>query len=107
MVTLYLVILAKIHEKCQIQKYWHKKRAFPSGKTLYQIFSANLCFSWDYRNIASVKTAPLEYYGTIYQCIQSVVTTHTYVSRRIVNCTSLTNDDIACLASLTTKNLNA
>lgn len=67
-----------------------------------------LCFGGGhYRNVAFAFATLLETYCTIYQCIESVVRTHAYVVARVVNCTSLTNDDIACLASLTTKDLHA
>ena len=48
----------------------------------------------------------LEFYCTVYEGIECVVTTHTYVLTGAVNSTALTLDDIACLSKLTTENLN-
>lgn len=68
-------------------------------------FSGSLCRN--YRNCALVFSTGFENNGTIYQGVQSVVATHTDVFTGVELSTSLTNDDIACLASLTTENLNA
>ena len=46
-----------------------------------------------------------EYYCTINQCEEGVVLAHTYVLAWVVNCTTLTNDDVACLSKLTTEKL--
>ena len=49
----------------------------------------------------------VEFHLTVSEGIQRVVLAHTYIFTRIVNCAALTNDDVACDASLTTPNLNA
>ena len=75
-------------------------------------YDNNLCFCFRFnRNNASVLTSFvatfLESYYTVYQCVKSVIATHTYILTRVVNCTTLTNDYVTSDASLTTKNLNA
>jgi len=55
----------------------------------------------------SVTCAVLEFYSTINESIQCVVTTHTNVLAGTVNCTALTTDDVTSLCELTTKNFNA
>ena len=42
-----------------------------------------------------------EDYSTVYQCEEGVVFTHTYILTRIVNRTSLANDDVAGFGELT------
>ncbi len=63
-------------------------------------------FSGDDRYIASVFPTYLELYSSVNQGIQRMVTAHADVFTRVEFCTSLTYDDIACLASLTTENLH-
>ena len=63
-----------------------------------------------YRSYAYVRlTRSLlaEYHCTVYQRKEGVILTHTYVVTRIVNRTSLTNDDVACFSELTTEKFNA
>ncbi len=48
-----------------------------------------------------------EAYGTINQCEERVVLTHTNVLTWIVNSAALTNDNVACLRYLTTEKFNA
>ena len=70
----------------------------------------NLCFCAFCRNdrhVTFVFAAYFELYGSIYQGVESVVATHTYVFTRMELCTSLTNDDVACLAGFATEYLNA
>ena len=69
--------------------------------------SVNLSFSGDYRNVTSVFSTYFELYSSVYQGVKSVVAAHTDVVTRVEFSTSLTNDDVACLASFATKNLNA
>ena len=64
-------------------------------------------FSRNYRHVTSFFAAYFECYGSVYQGVESVVTTHTDVVARVEFCTSLTNDDVACLASFATEYLNA
>ena len=54
----------------------------------------------------AVAVATAEFHLAIYESIESVVFTHTYILTRIVNCTTLANDDVASDAVLTTPNLN-
>ena len=71
----------------------------------------NLCFCafccGNDRYVTSVFAAYLELYSSIYQGVESVVATHADVLARVEFCTSLTNDDVACFAGLTTEYLNA
>ena len=74
------------------------------------LYSKNLCFCTfcrNNRNVTSVFATYFELYCSIYQGVESVVTTHADVVTRVEFCTSLTNDDVACLASLATEYLNA
>ena len=74
---------------------------------LFSYVCGNLCFSGDYRYITSVFSTYFELYSSVYQGVKRVVTTHTDVVTRVEFSTSLTHDDVACLASFATKNLNA
>ena len=72
--------------------------------------SGNLCFcafSGNNRNRTSVCSTYFELYSSVYQSEKSVVFTHTDVFTRMEFSTSLTNDDVTCLASFATKYLNA
>ena len=64
-----------------------------------------LCFGGDYRDVALVVTSSLELYGTVNECVECVVRTHTHVLTGMVYCTSLTYDDVTGLAYLTAENL--
>lgn len=57
----------------------------------------------DYRNVRFVLSLTGELHCTVNKSVECVVFTHTYILVRIVNCSSLANDDIACLYSLTTE----
>lgn len=76
---------------------------------LEYIFAFCLCFCsyGNHRYGALVFSTRLKHYSTIYQGVESVVATHTDVLTRMERCASLTNDDVACLAELTTENLYA
>lgn len=73
--------------------------------------NAGLCFCLrfcrDDRYVTSVFTTYFELYSSIYQGVKSVVAAHPDVLTRMELCTSLTNDDVACLANFTTEFLNA
>lgn len=78
------------------------------------LFAINslLSFSLSYdRNNASVLTAPvstfLESDHTVYQCVKRMIFTHTYVRAGIVDCATLTNDDITGYTFLSAENLYA
>ena len=76
----------------------------------FVIWGKNLCFCAFCRNdryVTSVFTGNLELYCSVYQGVESVVAAHTDVLARMEFCTSLTNDDVACLASFATEYLNA
>ena len=64
-----------------------------------------LCLSGDNRNEALVVTASLELYSTVNECVEGVIRTHTHVLTGMMNCTSLTYDDVASLTNLTTEDL--
>ena len=49
----------------------------------------------------------MELNSTINQSIQRVVLTHSHIVACVVLRATLTNDDVACYALLTTENLNA
>lgn len=61
----------------------------------------------NYRHYASVSAALVEVNHAVYQCVESVILTDTYVISRVVSCTTLANDDVAGDNLLTTPNLNA
>ena len=61
----------------------------------------------DNRNNTAVAVATVEVHRTIYEGIERVVLTHAYVATGIVNRAALTNDDVACYASLSAIDLNA
>lgn len=82
-----------------------KKEACPGIEpwhTSFQIsFPKNLCFSFErnYRNKASViGTSLFEAYSSVYQCVKRMISTHSYVVARIVDSSSLTDNDVAGLA---------
>lgn len=54
----------------------------------------------------SVLLSLVECYNAIYQRIQRVILADTHVCTRMMNRTSLTNDDVTSLSYLTTKKLN-
>ena len=70
-----------------------------------------LCFCFrfcrNYRYVALVFATYLELYCSVYQGVEGVVAAHADVAARVELCTSLTNDDVACLASLTAEYLHA
>ena len=68
-----------------------------------------LCLSSDGHHTYSttVETTFLELYGSVHESIEGVVLTHSNVSARIVTCAALTNDDVACNALLSAKNLDS
>ena len=73
-------------------------------------FRNGLCFSFQrkYRNETSVlRTSLFEAYCSVYQCVKSVVLTHAYVVARVVNRTSLTDNDVTGLADLAAEYLYA
>ena len=78
-------------------------------RTAFRIrFRVGLCFSErNYRNVALVFATFLETYSTVYQCVKSVVTTHTYIVTWVMNCSSLTNNDVTSFASFATEYLYA
>ncbi len=55
--------------------------------------------------IRAIITLLSENYCTINQCEEGVILTHTYILTCVVNSTTLTNDDVACLSKLTTEKL--
>lgn len=65
-----------------------------------------LCYYLLNRYERSVLLSLVECYDAIYQRIQRVILTDTNVCTRMMNRTSLTNDDVTSLSYLTTKKLN-
>ena len=59
------------------------------------------------RNCRAVLATLLEYYCTIYESVQSVVLTDTYVLAWVVLSATLTNDDVTSLSKLTTEKLKS
>lgn len=59
------------------------------------------------RNVTSVLTSSLEAYNSVLERVKRVVAAHSHVLTGIELCTSLTYDDVTCLASLAAKYLNA
>ena len=49
----------------------------------------------------------MEAYGTIYECEESVVFTHTHVLTGIVNSTPLTDENVACFCKFTAEQFYA
>ena len=70
-----------------------------------------LCFSFCGRsglNGDVVATSfGFEHYSAANESIQSVVTTHAYISTWVVDSATLTLDDITCFSKLSAKNFNA
>lgn len=65
-----------------------------------------LCF-WYYRNNTLVKLSFVEVNGTVYESVERVVLTNSYILAWVVLCTTLTNDDVTGNALLTTEDLDA
>ena len=70
-------------------------------------FLDRLCFSRNYRYEALVFATFLETYSTIYQSVKSMIATHTYVFTWVMNCSSLTNNNVTSFTSCTTEDLYA
>jgi len=68
-----------------------------------------LCLSSDgnHTDSTAVETTFPELYDSINESIERVVLAHSNVSAGIVTCAALANDNVACHALLTTKNLDA
>ena len=67
-----------------------------------------LCFSCNNnRYDTAVAVATLEDNSTISESIEGMIAAHTYILARVMNGTTLTNDDVTSLTGLSTPNLNA
>ena len=64
-------------------------------------------FNRENRHVTSFFTSHFKFYSTVYQGIECVITSHTDVLARVELSSSLTNDDIACFADLTTEYFHA
>ena len=73
----------------------------------YAVLCFCFCLCRDDGHVASVFAGYFELYSSVYQGVQSVVTTHADVFARMELGTSLTDDDVACLASFTAEYFNA
>ena len=85
--------------------FYIKKRTVPySGiqSSIFVIKSRVLVLKREYRDIRFVVSLLAEAYLTVNKSVKSVILTHTYVQTWVVNCTSLTNEDVASLYSLIT-----
>lgn len=71
-----------------------------------QLITLGFCLG-NYRYDATVTVSTLESNYTVNQSEESVILTHTYILAWIMNCTTLTNDDVTGSALLTAPNLNA
>ena len=72
--------------------------------TICRTFVLRLCQRLN-AYVRTIVTLLCEDYCSIYQCEEGVVLTHTYILTCVVNSTTLTNDDVACLSKLTTEKL--
>ena len=108
---------SKVPGKQNTQITQQKKRPTPGASLFIVVLLflslkscgiGELCFSfYNNRYDTAVAVATLEDNSTISESIEGVVATHTYVLARVMNGTTLTNDDVASLAGLSTPNLNA
>lgn len=72
----------------------------------FKLFISYL-FGRNHRDEAAILTAFVEFHHTVDEGIQRMVSTHADVLAGIVGGATLTNDDVAGDALLTTKNLHA
>lgn len=79
--------------------------AIPLFMSDNKVLSVLLCKRSN-RNVALIVLATLECHYTVNQSVESVVTTHTDVCTWVVNCTTLTYDDITGFAYLATPDLH-
>lgn len=75
----------------------------PDDFLIYQ--SGGLCLSRLYVDKLASLFAFGEYYYTVDKSKQSVVLAHTYIKAGMVNCATLTLDDVTGFAMLTAENL--
>lgn len=69
-------------------------------------FPRVLVLKRDYRDIRFIVSFLAEAYLTVYECVKSMVFTHSYIQTRIVDCTSLADKNVACLYNLITEFLD-
>ena len=62
---------------------------------------------WNDRHHALVKACLLEIHCAVNQSVEGIVLANTNIIARVVLCTTLANDDVACDALLATPNLDA
>ena len=79
-----------------------KRTATPGERqsSVYQTFIPRLVFERDNRDVRLVLCLLAEFYLTVNEGVESVIPTHSDVETRVVNSTSLTDDDVARLYSL-------
>ena len=84
----------------------HTLYALVDGKVSFRKKADNksyvLVLKREYRDVRFVVSLLAERYLTVNKSVKSVILTHTYVKTWVVNCTSLTNEDVASLYSLIT-----
>lgn len=76
-----------------------------TGSCLFSGFS--LYCKFFYRYNASVAVTAVEGYHSVCESIECVIATFADILARVVNSASLTNYNVACLADLSSENLNA
>lgn len=77
------------------------------GANLYLLCNVSLCFSLRLnRYDTAVAVTSLEGYNTVRQCVERVVASHTDIFARIVNRTTLADDDITGNTRLPAPNFN-
>ena len=65
------------------------------------------CLNWCHVDVSTTVLACSEHYSAVDECIQCVVLTDTYILAWVVNCTTLTLDDVASLGELSAEDFNA
>ena len=76
-----------------------KRRPIRTGVLLYRLW---LCL-WSNRDVRLVVNLLLEGNYTVNKCVECVIFAHTYVLTCIVNCTSLTDQNVTSLGNLATE----
>lgn len=70
---------------------------------LNEILSFSFCLQRHYRNVRPVVLFLFEFYQSVFQCVQGVVFSHTYIVTRVVLSSALANNDVSGNCCLTAK----
>ena len=73
--------------------------------SLLSAWALCLCVGSDIDVLAAAFTLGKEHY-TVNKSVDGMILAHAYVFTRMVHCTALALDDVACFSVLATKNLN-